>query len=84
MSHFLLALRKALRPHREDITFRHGEDQMVVLHGLTVMGPRHQAEMTISTWVRYDRDGRMAALDVMPGDLPLFDHILSSVAPTDA
>jgi hypothetical protein len=84
VSRFLLALREALQPDREGIIFRHGDDQMVVLHDLTVAGPRHQAEMTISTWVRYDRDGRMAALDVMPGDLPLFDHILNSVAPADA
>jgi hypothetical protein len=81
VSRVLLGLRTALRPEREGISFRHGEDQMIVLHSLTVSGPKHEAEMTISTWVRYDRDGRISSLDILPGDLPLFDHILTTVAP---
>lgn len=76
----LAALRHSLRPRQEGIAFNHTRrDQMIVSHPLTVVGPRHNAEMTIRTWVRYHEDGRMAAIEVEPEDLPLFDHVLKTV-----
>lgn len=80
----LRALRRALRPQHDDISFRHGDDEMLVSHGLTVVGPRHSAQMIVNTWVRYDEDDKMAELSMVPSDLGLFDHVINTLKPEPA
>ena len=78
---FVVAMRKILSSNDTAPTYTHEDDLMTVRHGLLVMGPRHQVEMSIETQLRFDADGKVASCRVQPEDLGLFDHVARSTLP---
>jgi hypothetical protein len=47
---------------------------------MVVMGPDHDAEMTLVVTMRYDDDNRIQSFLVQPQDQGLFDHVVNSSA----
>ncbi|HET7928271.1 MAG TPA: hypothetical protein VFM40_01845 [Actinomycetota bacterium] len=74
----VVALRQVLKSDSRLITFLHEGDQMLVRHAVSVSGPRHDVEMTLSVRIRYDEQGKFAAIDVEPSDIDLFDYVVNS------
>ena len=45
---------------------------------MIVMGPEHEAEMTLVVTMRYDDDSRIQSFLVQPQDQGLFDHVVNT------
>ena len=77
-SRCVLGLRQVLASDETRMTFIHEGDRMIVRHDITVLGPMHEAEMTLRVKISYDSDGRAEAIYLEPDDLALFDHVLNT------
>lgn len=75
---YLEVLRKVLRSAGKPITFTHGENEMTFRQVMVVMGPDHDAEMTLVVTMRYDEDNRIQSFLVQPQDQGLFDHVVNT------
>ena len=77
----MIALRMVLQTGRAngEISFLHEGDQMVVRHQVSVLGPRHTAEMVLRQRFTFDGpDGKLASITVEPEDEGLFDYVVQS------
>lgn len=75
---YLEVLREVLRSAGKPITFTHDENEMTFRQVMVVMGPDHDAEMTLVVTMRYDDDNRIQSFLVQPQDLGLFDHVVNT------
>ena len=75
---YLQVLREVLRSAGKPITFTHGDNEMTFRQIMIVMGPEHEAEMTLVVTMRYDDDNRIQSFLVQPQDQGLFDHVLNT------
>jgi hypothetical protein len=65
--------------HNGEISFLPEGDQMVVRHQVSVLGPRHTAEMVLRQRFTFDgKGGKLASITVEPEDEGLFDHVVRS------
>jgi ketosteroid isomerase-like protein len=81
VSRFVVALRMVLQTGRNDsqISFLHQGDQMVVRHQVSVLGPRHTAEMVLRQRFTFDGPGgKIVSITVEPEDEGLFDYVVQS------
>ena len=81
VGHFVVALRMVLQTGRNngEISFLHEGDQMVVRHQVSVLGPRHTAEMVLRQRFTFDgKGGKLASITVEPEDEGLFDYVVRS------
>lgn len=81
VGHFVVALRMVLQTgsNNGEISFLHEGDQMVVRHQVSVLGPRHTAEMVLRQRFTFDgRGGKLASITVEPEDEGLFDYVVQS------
>jgi ketosteroid isomerase-like protein len=81
VGHFVVALRMVLQTgsHNGEISFLHEGDQMVVRHQVSVLGPRHTAEMVLRQRFTFDgKGGKLASITVEPEDEGLFDYVVRS------
>jgi hypothetical protein len=79
VSRCIVGFRQVLDADANQITFLHGDDQMLVRFDIEVHGPSHDVNMTLRVRVRYDAGGKWEAIFVEPDDLPLFDHVLNTM-----
>ena len=75
---YLQVLREVLRSAGKPITFTHGENEMTFRQVMVVMGPDHDAEMTLVVTMRYDDANRIQSFLVQPQDQGLFDHVINT------
>ena len=75
---YLEVLRGVLRSAGKPITFTHDENEMTFRQVMVVMGPDHDAEMTLVVTMRYDEDNRIQSFLVQPQDQGLFDHVVNT------
>ena len=75
---YLEVLREVLRSAGKPITFTHDEDEMTFRQVMVVMGPDHDAEMTLVVTMRYDEGNRIQSFLVQPQDQGLFDHVVNT------
>lgn len=81
VGHFVVALRMVLQTGRNngEISFLHEGDQMVVRHQVSVLGPRHTAEMVLLQRFTFDgKSSKLASITVEPEDEGLFDYVVQS------
>jgi ketosteroid isomerase-like protein len=78
VSRCILALRQVLESQESHLSFLHEGDQMVVRHDVQVLGPEHEAAMTLRVRIRFDDEVKMTAILVEPEDLGLFDHVVNT------
>jgi hypothetical protein len=78
VSRCIFEARNVLDADEDQITFLHAGDQMLVKLDVEVHGLSHDVEMAIRVRVRYDESGKWEAISVEPGDLGLFDHVLTT------
>jgi ketosteroid isomerase-like protein len=82
---FVVALRMVLQTGRNDgqISFLHDGDDMIVRHQVSVLGPRHTAEMVLRQRFTFDGPGgKLASITVEPEDEGLFDYVVESALGT--
>jgi ketosteroid isomerase-like protein len=75
---YLEVLREVLRSAGKPISFTHDENEMTFRQVMVVMGPDHDAEMTLVVTMRYDDDNRIQSFLVQPQDQGLFDHVVNT------
>ena len=75
---YLQVVREVLRSAGKPITFTHGENEMTFRQVMVVMGPDHDAEMTLVVTMRYDDANRIQSFLVQPQDQGLFDHVINT------
>jgi len=81
VGHFVAALRMVLETGRNngEISFLHEGDDMIVRHQVSVLGPRHTAEMVLRQRFTFDgAGGKLASITVEPEDEGLFDYVVQS------
>ena len=65
--------------NNSEISFLHEGDQMVVRHQVSVLGPRHTAEMVLRQRFTFEgKGGKLASITVEPEDEGLFDYVVQS------
>jgi hypothetical protein len=74
----ILRLRQVLESNDDRISFRHGEDRMIVTHDIKLHGALHHIDLSFTIGLGYDSDERVKSISVEPADLGLFDHVLKS------
>jgi hypothetical protein len=75
---FLLGIRQFVISKDPTFTFVHSGASMIASHEITVAGPNHLVEMTLRLTVTFDREERIAALQVEPSDPGLFTHVIAA------
>ncbi|HEX6401130.1 MAG TPA: hypothetical protein VF108_11785 [Actinomycetota bacterium] len=75
----LIGLRRVLDSSDRRVSFVHENHRMVVQHVITVRGPRHEIDMTLTVSVSYDHDDRARSISIEPDDPALFDHVIDTV-----
>ena len=81
---YLEVLRQVLRSAGKPITFTHDHNEMTFRQVMVVMGPEHDAEMTLVVTMRYDDENRIQSFLVQPQDQGLFDHVINTSAKVPA
>lgn len=64
-------------------SFSHEGEDMIVRHQVSVLGPRHTAEMVLRQRFTFDGPGgKLASITVEPEDEGLFDYVVESALGT--
>jgi hypothetical protein len=75
---FLLGIRQFVISRDPRFTFVHSGASMAASHEISVAGPNHLVEMTVRVTVSFDREERISAMHVEPGDPGLFTHVIAA------
>jgi len=75
---FLLGIRQFVMSTDPSFTFVHDAHSMTASHEISVMGPNHVVEMTLTLTFTFDREERISALRVEPSDPGLFTHVIAA------
>lgn len=78
VSRCIVGMRQVLESNRDDVSYLHEAERMVVTHRIALHGPMHHIDMTFLVGISYDADERVTAVSVEPEDLGLFDHVVNT------
>ena len=70
-------LRWVLETGRDEVSFEHDGDQMLIRHKVAVHGPQHVAGMSLFQRFTFDApSGKIVSITVEPEDIGLFDYVV--------
>lgn len=80
---FMSQLRWVLETGRQEVSFEHDGDQMLIRHQVAVRGPQHVAGMVLFQRFTFDApSGKIVSITVEP-DRGLFDYVVHTVLSDD-